>query len=97
MSSEDSVPAPLRRLWGLSEPSRLGRRAALDVTLVVTAAVELADRDGLGGVTLPKVAQRLGVTGMSPPCPGMAAAWPGVSRRSCAIGGYSEPGGVMKQ
>jgi AcrR family transcriptional regulator len=65
MISEDFVPAPLRRLWGLSESSRLGRPAALDVNRVVGEAVEIADRDGLGGVTLPKVAQSLGVTGMS--------------------------------
>ncbi|MEV0648157.1 TetR/AcrR family transcriptional regulator [Phytomonospora sp. NPDC050363] len=65
MTSEDFVPAPLRRLWGRSEASRLGRPAALDVTRIVAAAVELADRDGLEGVTLPKVAATLGVTGMS--------------------------------
>ncbi|MEH1164331.1 TetR/AcrR family transcriptional regulator [Micromonospora sp. CPCC 205539] len=65
MASEDVIPARLRRLWGVSETSRLGRPAALDVHRVVAAAVTLADRDGLGGVTLPKVAQSLGVTGMS--------------------------------
>jgi AcrR family transcriptional regulator len=65
MTSEDFVPALLRRLWGKSESSRLGRPAALDVGRVVAAAVKIADRDGLGGVTLPKVATTLGVTGMS--------------------------------
>ncbi|MEV0808363.1 TetR/AcrR family transcriptional regulator [Micromonospora sp. NPDC050200] len=65
MTSEDFVPAQLRRLWGISEPARLGRPAALDVNLVVAAAVEIADRDGLGGVTLPKVAKSLGFTSMS--------------------------------
>ncbi|GGQ45148.1 AcrR family transcriptional regulator [Actinomadura coerulea] len=65
MTSEDSVPAPLRRLWRMSQPSRLGRPPALDVDAVVTAAVEIADRDGLAGVTLPKVAESLGFTGMS--------------------------------
>lgn len=65
MASEDFVPAALRRLWRMSEPSRLGRRPALDIDRVVTTAVEIADRDGLGGVTLPKVAQALGFTGMS--------------------------------
>ncbi|GIG66972.1 TetR/AcrR family transcriptional regulator [Phytomonospora endophytica] len=65
MTSEDFVPAPLRRLWGITESSRLGRPAALDVDRVVHAAVALADRDGLDGVTLPKVAKTLGVTGMS--------------------------------
>ncbi|MBB6347871.1 TetR/AcrR family transcriptional regulator [Nonomuraea muscovyensis] len=65
MTSEDFVPAALRRLWRMPDSSRLGRPAALDVDLVVTAAVEIADRDGLGGVTIPKVAKSLGFTGMS--------------------------------
>ncbi|WP_215541450.1 TetR/AcrR family transcriptional regulator [Amycolatopsis sp. CA-230715] len=65
MTRQDEVPAELRRLWGLSEPARLGRRAELDVTSVVAAAIELADRDGLAGVTLPKVAKALGFTSMS--------------------------------
>ncbi|WP_158883246.1 TetR/AcrR family transcriptional regulator [Amycolatopsis anabasis] len=65
MTSEDVVPAELRRLWGRSEPARLGRPAELDVERVVAAAVALADRDGLAGVTLPKVAKALGFTSMS--------------------------------
>ncbi|WP_327102657.1 TetR/AcrR family transcriptional regulator [Nonomuraea glycinis] len=65
MTSEDFVPAALRRLWRMPESPRLGRPAALDVDLVVAAAVEIADRDGLGGVTIPKVAKSLGFTGMS--------------------------------
>ncbi|MER6346533.1 TetR/AcrR family transcriptional regulator [Streptomyces sp. NPDC001595] len=65
MTSDDTVPAPLRRLWRLPESSRLGRPATLGVDLVVTTAVEIADRDGLDGVTLPKVAKSLGFTGMS--------------------------------
>ncbi|MEU8111446.1 TetR/AcrR family transcriptional regulator [Micromonospora sp. NPDC048947] len=65
MTSDDFVPAPLRRLWGMSEPSRLGRPASLDVKVVVAAAVGIADSDGLDGVTLPKVAKSLGFTSMS--------------------------------
>lgn len=62
---EERVPAELARLWRLSTTSRLGRPAELDVERVVHAAVELADRDGLAGVTLPKIAEVLGVTAMS--------------------------------
>ncbi|WP_410819643.1 TetR/AcrR family transcriptional regulator [Micromonospora sp. 050-3] len=65
MTSDDFVPAPLRRLWGMSESSRLGRPASLDVKAVVEAAVGIADQDGLDGVTLPKVAKSLGFTSMS--------------------------------
>ncbi|MQY05876.1 TetR/AcrR family transcriptional regulator [Actinomadura macrotermitis] len=65
MTSEDRVPAPLRRLWRIPEASRLGRPATLDVDLVVATAVAAADGEGLDGVTLPKIGKRLGVTGMS--------------------------------
>ncbi|WP_084468084.1 TetR/AcrR family transcriptional regulator [Promicromonospora sukumoe] len=65
LPAADDVPAGLARLWRLGAPSRLGRRAVLDVDQVVGAAIGLADRGGLAGVTLPKVAQELGVTPMS--------------------------------
>ncbi|MEV0700838.1 TetR/AcrR family transcriptional regulator C-terminal domain-containing protein [Saccharopolyspora sp. NPDC050389] len=63
--TDQEVPSDLGRLWRLSTSSRLGRPAELDVDRVVRAAVDLADRDGLDGVTLQKVAQPLGVTKMS--------------------------------
>ncbi|MGW4242378.1 TetR/AcrR family transcriptional regulator [Nocardia sp. NPDC004722] len=61
------LPDDLARLWRrpTGSGSRLGRPAALDVARVVNTAVALADEYGLGGVTLPKVAEALGVTGMS--------------------------------
>ncbi|MFE7508256.1 TetR/AcrR family transcriptional regulator [Promicromonospora sp. NPDC057488] len=65
LPAADDVPAGLARLWRLRTPSRLGRRAVLDVDQVVGAAIRLADRDGLAGVTLPKVGEALGVTPMS--------------------------------
>jgi AcrR family transcriptional regulator len=63
--TEENVPVELGRLWRLPTGSRLGRPAGLDVDQVVRAAVALADRDGLDGVTLLKVAQELDVTKMS--------------------------------
>lgn len=63
--TDREVPADLGRLWRLPVPSRLGRPAELDLDQVVRAAVDLADRDGLDGVTLQKVAQALGFTKMS--------------------------------
>lgn len=65
MTETGKVPAVLARLWRLPSGPRLGRPAELDVDRVVRAAVDLADRDGLDGVTLLKVAQELGVTKMS--------------------------------
>jgi AcrR family transcriptional regulator len=64
--NDDDLPAELRRLWGLSgAQQRLGRPAELHVQRVVQAAVELADRHGLRGASLPKVAKALGHTTMS--------------------------------
>ncbi len=63
--TDPTMPADLARLWRLTTPSGVGRPAALDVDTVVRAAVELADRDGLAGVTLQKVAAALGFTKMA--------------------------------
>ncbi|MEV6427454.1 TetR/AcrR family transcriptional regulator [Nocardia sp. NPDC051463] len=64
MSSE-KLPDQLVRLWRLPTGPRLGRPAELDVDRVVGTAVALADRAGLHGATLPKIAAALGVTPMS--------------------------------
>lgn len=61
----DAMPVELARLWRIGTGSRLGRPARLDVDAVVIAAIDLADREGLAAVTLPKVAESLGVTKMS--------------------------------
>ncbi|MEV0648191.1 TetR/AcrR family transcriptional regulator [Phytomonospora sp. NPDC050363] len=60
-----NVPPELRRLWRMQPSSPLGRPAELDVERVLGAALDLADRHGLPGVTLPKVADALGVTKMA--------------------------------
>jgi AcrR family transcriptional regulator len=62
---DGELPEDLLRLWRRQSGSGLGRPAALDVDRVVGAAVELADRDGLPGTTLPKIAEQLRVTPMS--------------------------------
>ncbi|GIG66996.1 TetR/AcrR family transcriptional regulator [Phytomonospora endophytica] len=60
-----NVPPDLRRLWRVPAATGLGRPAELDVDRVLGAALDLADRHGLPGVTLPKVAEALGVTKMA--------------------------------
>lgn len=63
--ADEHIPAELGRLWRVPNATRLGRPAELDVERVVRAAADLADRDGLAGVTLPKVAATLDVTKMA--------------------------------
>jgi AcrR family transcriptional regulator len=62
---QEHVSPALARLWRLPTESRRGRPARLDVGRVVGAAVDLADREGLAMVTLPRVAEALEVTKMS--------------------------------
>jgi AcrR family transcriptional regulator len=61
----EGPPAALDRLWERrDQPSREPRRG-LSVDRIVQAAVELADADGLGAVSMARVAERLGFTTMS--------------------------------
>jgi hypothetical protein len=65
---EEELPGRLVRLWRLRSEPRLGRPAELDVERIVRTAVDLADRDGLAGATLPKtpdspLSERPGWTG----------------------------------
>ena len=58
------LPPGLDRLWSSEEPSK-GRRGGLNLDKVVTAAVELADAEGLDAVSMARVAKALGFTTMS--------------------------------
>lgn len=60
----------LTALWKQVEPARPGRpapgpRPALSRDAVVVAAIEIADRDGLDGLSMKAVGQRLGRTAMA--------------------------------
>ncbi|MFD5318320.1 TetR/AcrR family transcriptional regulator [Streptomyces sp. NPDC127098] len=52
-------------LWRTRSEGSRGPRGALSVDRVVTAAVEIADAEGLGAVSMRRVAERVGVTTMS--------------------------------
>ena len=51
-------------LWGV-ERRRRGPRPSLSGEQVVITAIQIADRDGLGGLSMRRLAQELGVTAMS--------------------------------
>jgi AcrR family transcriptional regulator len=55
----------LALLWGLEEKPRRGPKRGLSVERVVTAAIELADAEGLSALSMRRVAERLGVGTMS--------------------------------
>jgi AcrR family transcriptional regulator len=61
----DELPRVLRLLWGHDEPARPGPKPGLSIGAIAAAAVKIADADGLGAVSMAKVAAELGFTTMS--------------------------------
>lgn len=60
-----TIPPVVARMWGRDTGSRRGPRPSLDVPGIVAAAIAIADVDGLAGVRMSSVAERLGVAPMS--------------------------------
>ncbi|HEX6339618.1 TetR/AcrR family transcriptional regulator [Umezawaea sp.] len=60
MTEENDLPAEVALLWGLRDTARRGRKPSLTVADITRAAVEVADADGIGAVSMAKVAERLG-------------------------------------
>ena len=59
------LPRGLALAWGVAASPNRGPRRELSIERIVDAAIELADADGLDGVSMAKVAARLGYTTMS--------------------------------
>lgn len=59
------LPRGLALAWGVAASPNRGPRRELSIERIVDAAIELADADGLEGVSMAKVAARLGYTTMS--------------------------------
>jgi AcrR family transcriptional regulator len=59
------LPPALAAAWGIQATSRRGPRPGLSVEQIVQAAIELADQDGLGAVSMGRIAESLGFTTMS--------------------------------
>ncbi|MER5264159.1 TetR/AcrR family transcriptional regulator [Actinosynnema sp. NPDC002837] len=60
MAEEFELPADVALLWGLRETPRRGRKPSLSVAEITRAAIEVADAEGLGAVSMARVAQQLG-------------------------------------
>lgn len=66
MSEEKALPPGMAALWlRPGERARPGRRPGLSLERVTAAAVTLADAEGLGAVSMARVAERLDVTTMA--------------------------------
>ncbi|MGH3621146.1 MAG: TetR/AcrR family transcriptional regulator, partial [Sciscionella sp.] len=52
-------------LWSIGEAPSRGPKQRLSLAEVVRAAIELADVDGLGALSMRRVAERLGIGTMS--------------------------------
>jgi len=63
--SDPGLSRAMRELWGLRTDGRRGPKPTLSVQAVATAAVDIADAEGLDAVTMAAVATRLGFTTMS--------------------------------
>src|SRR5262245_46131861 len=61
MAEERSLPFMLRRMWGREPAPRRGPRPRLDLATITAAAIEIADAEGLAGVSMNSVATRVGV------------------------------------
>jgi AcrR family transcriptional regulator len=63
----DDAPLPpaLDLLWGRRERGQRGRRPELSIDAIVQAAIAVADAEGLGAVSMARVARDLGFTTMS--------------------------------
>jgi AcrR family transcriptional regulator len=59
------LPPGLDLLWGRRGPGKRGPRPGLSATMIVDAAIRLADAEGLEAVSMARVAAELGFTTMS--------------------------------
>jgi AcrR family transcriptional regulator len=59
------IPPAIEAAWGLRERPRKGPRPGLSLAQIVEAGVRVADRDGLGAVSMSRVASELGAATMS--------------------------------
>jgi AcrR family transcriptional regulator len=59
----DQIPRTLQVLWG--EQPRRGPRQALSLDRIVSAGIAIADADGIAGLSMARLAERLGSAPMS--------------------------------
>lgn len=65
MTDAPELPPRLALAWGVAERPERAPRRELSIERIVAAAVEIADAEGLAGVSMARVAKSLGFTTMS--------------------------------
>jgi AcrR family transcriptional regulator len=65
MEALGKLPNGVILSWGFIKQPRRGPKGELSIEKIVSAAIEIADRDGLGAVSMSRVAQSLGYSAMS--------------------------------
>src|SRR5690349_13630841 len=64
-TADPELPRGIALAWGVAANPQRGPKREMSVESIVEAAVELADAEGLGAVSMAAVAARLGYTPMS--------------------------------
>lgn len=64
-ATEPELPRGIALAWGVATSPQRGPKREMSVERIVDAAVEIADADGLGAVSMAAVAAKLGYTPMS--------------------------------
>lgn len=62
---EGKLPPGFALSWGLTKPPQRGPKREMSIGKIVEAAMAIADREGLGAVSMNRVASSLGYTTMS--------------------------------
>lgn len=64
-SAEPELPRAVALAWGVAATPQRGPKREMSIEKIVDAAIEIADAEGLGAVSMSRVAQSLGFTTMS--------------------------------
>jgi AcrR family transcriptional regulator len=65
MTEDTGLPASIEMVWGIRERPTKGPKRGLSLEQIVDAGVRVATADGIGGVSMSRVAGELGTSAMS--------------------------------
>lgn len=65
MTEETGLPASVEMVWGIRDRPTKGPKRGLSLEQIIDAGVRVADAEGIGGVSMSRVAGELGTSAMS--------------------------------